>query len=500
VKGIASAAQMRRLDDYAIHTLGVPGTELMEHAATAVADAVCSFADGVGTAVAVCCPGNNGGDGIGCAYLLRRRGWTVRCFLVGNPEKLTADSAEMRRRLESEGGILEAYCKETLAAALLTADVAVDALFGTGLNAPLRGDALEAVQLLNATDVPVVSCDLPSGVSADTGEILGEAVRAAVTVTFTAAKPGLLLPPGMSCCGTLGIADIGIPKAALETEVWLGELPDANWVKMLLPPRAVDTHKGDYGRILLLCGSRGLTGAAAIAAKAALRTGAGLISLGVPASVYPILATKLDEVMVFPLPEDFEGRLSVESVPVIAAHLARCDACLIGPGLGRGAGVTAVVRWVAQNAKCPLVIDADGINALEGHIDILRACPAVLTPHDGEFARLGGDLTAGRIDAAKQLARKTGCVVLRKGYRTIVTDGGTFRINTTGNPGMATGGSGDVLSGILLALLGFGLPLMDAAAAAAWLHGAAGDLAAAEIGQYGMTPTDLIERIPRLLP
>ena len=279
-------------------------------------------------------------------------------------------------------------------------------------------------------------------------------------------------------------------------------LTDAAFVASLLPPRAADTHKGDYGRVFLLCGSRGLTGAAALAARACLGTGAGLISLGVPASVYPILAVKLDEVMVFPLPEDGEGRLSPAALPALLPQLAACDACLIGCGLGRGEGVQSVVHALLRASRVPLIVDADGINALSGHIDVLReaACPVVLTPHDGEFVRLGGDGEGERFAAAMALSRQTGAVILRKGYRTIITDGADCWMNTTGNPGMATGGSGDALAGILLALLGFGLPPLQAAAAAAWLHGAAGDLAAAEIGQYGMTPSDLIARIPRLLP
>lgn len=279
-------------------------------------------------------------------------------------------------------------------------------------------------------------------------------------------------------------------------------LTNAALAASLLPPRAADTHKGDYGRVLLVCGSRGLTGAAALAARACLRTGAGLISLGVPASVYSILAVKLDEVMVFPLPEDDAGRLDASSLPELLPRLAACDACLIGCGLGRSQGVNDVVHGLLRASRVPLVVDADGINALSGHIDVLReaACPVVLTPHDGEFVRLGGDPAGERFAAAMELSRQTGAVILRKGYRTIVTDGAECWMNTTGNPGMATGGSGDALAGILLALLGFGLPPLKAAAAAAWLHGAAGDLAAAEIGQYGMTPSDLIARIPELLP
>ena len=501
MKHIAAAEQMRRLDSQAIAG-GIPGVVLMERAAAAVTEAVCARTDAPGAAAVFCGPGNNGGDGFACARQLRERGWQVSCFLLGEAARQTPDSAEMRRRWEAGGGVTEPFSVEAARAALAEACAAVDAIFGTGLRAPLRGAALEAVQLLNGSGVPVVACDLPSGVEADTGAVLGEAVQAEVTVTFTAAKPGQLLPPGMSRCGRLVVADIGIPAALLAQTDWLGELPDAPWVASLLPPRAPDTHKGHYGRILLLCGSRGLTGAAALAARAALRTGAGLISLGVPEPVYPILAAKLDEVMVFPLPADAEGRLAAEAWPEIAPRLENCDACLIGPGLGRGPGVTAVVREVLAHSRVPLVVDADGINALSGHMDVLRgaACPVVLTPHDGEFLRLGGDGAAARFDAAAALSRSTGAVVLRKGYRTIVTDGTRLRVNTTGNPGMATGGSGDALAGILLALLGFGLPPLDAAAAAAWLHGAAGDRAAREIGQYGMTPSDLILRIPELLP
>lgn len=241
-----------------------------------------------------------------------------------------------------------------------------------------------------------------------------------------------------------------------------------------------------------------------MAAKAALRAGAGLIFLGVPRSVYPIVASKLDEVMVFPLPDDAEGRIAAAAIPEILKRLTGMTACLIGPGLGRSDAVLELVQAALQNQNhVPIVLDADGINALEGHIDVLRGatCPVVLTPHDGEFARLGGDLkTQNRLDAAQALSQQTGAVVVLKGHRTVIADGADRYVNLTGNPGMATGGSGDVLAGMLASFLGQGLPAVDAARAAVCLHGAAGDLCAQEIGQYGMTPTDLIAAIPRLLP
>ena len=275
----------------------------------------------------------------------------------------------------------------------------------------------------------------------------------------------------------------------------------ARWVADRLPDRAPEAHKGNFGRVLLVCGSVGFTGAAALAARAALRTGSGLIFLGVPETVYPILAVKLDEPMVFPLPSDGCGRLSALAAAEIQWRLKDCDACLVGPGLGRGPDILEIVRAVLETAPCPVVLDADGLNAVDGHIDVLRGagCPLVLTPHEGEFTRLGGDLSPGRQAAAEHMAAETGAVVLLKGHRTVITDGHQTYVNPTGNPGMATGGSGDVLAGILTSLLGQGVPPLEAAAAAAWIHGAAGDRCAEETGEYGLIPGDMIEAIPRLL-
>ena len=284
---------------------------------------------------------------------------------------------------------------------------------------------------------------------------------------------------------------------------WIAQQTDARLVRELFPVRKRDTHKGDYGKVLLLCGSEGLTGAARLAAKAALRTGSGLVYLGVPEKIYPIVAAASGSEIVFPLPCDSAGRLCMASLPVITERLPEMDAVLLGPGLGRSEELTRLVQAVLSVCRAPLVLDADGINAVAPHIDVLRgcACPVILTPHDGEFLRMGGDpKAADRTQEAMRLANRTHAVLLLKGSRTIITDGLNVYVNHTGNPGLATGGSGDILAGMRASLLGQHIMPLEAAAAAAWLHGAAADLAAHELGEYGMVPEDLLLRIPRLLP
>ena len=271
-------------------------------------------------------------------------------------------------------------------------------------------------------------------------------------------------------------------------------------VLSLLPDRNPWGHKGNFGKLLLLCGSRGYTGAAFFAAMGALRSGAGLVFLGVPESIYGIEAVKLNEPVIFPMP-DAGGRLSADAVPEILTRLPQMDAVLVGPGLGQSEGTLAVVRAVLEKAECPVVVDADGINVLSAHRDLLRGrkSPTILTPHDGEFARLGGVIGEDRMAAAAALAEELGCTVLLKGHETCITDGTDGYLNPTGNPGMAVGGSGDVLAGVITAMLGAGLPPLEAAACGAWLHGASGDRCAAELGQYGMLPTDMLSALPRLM-
>lgn len=268
----------------------------------------------------------------------------------------------------------------------------------------------------------------------------------------------------------------------------------------ILPERRPDAHKGDFGKLLLLCGSKGYTGAAALAAMGALRTGAGLVYLGVPESIYTIEATKLLETVVLPLPDE-DGKLSVEALQLIVPMLSGKDAVLIGPGLGQSEAVRKIVSTVLKIFAGPVVLDADGINVLQEHRDILRGRTGltVLTPHEGEFSRIYPERTGDRMADATVFSREFGVVLLLKGHKTIITDGQVCYVNQTGNPGMAVGGSGDVLAGMITSLIGQGINPVDAAAAGAWLHGAAGDICASEIGQYGMLPSDMLSVLPRLL-
>lgn len=271
-------------------------------------------------------------------------------------------------------------------------------------------------------------------------------------------------------------------------------------VLSLLPDRDPWGHKGSFGKVLLLCGSRGFTGAAFLSATGALRSGAGLVFLGVPESIYAIEAVKLNEPVVFPLPDE-DGKLSFLAIPEILKRLPQMDAVLIGCGLGQSKGTLSVVKAVLENSCCPVVLDADGINVLSEHKDLLRGrrYPTILTPHDGEFLRFGGTLGQDRMASAVYFAKEWNCILLLKGHETCITDGTVCYRNQTGNPGMAVGGSGDVLAGIIVSLLGQGISPLEAVACGAWLHGAAGDLCAEEIGQYGMLPTDMLNALPRLL-
>ena len=275
---------------------------------------------------------------------------------------------------------------------------------------------------------------------------------------------------------------------------------DHQQVLDILPDRRADAHKGDFGKILLLCGSRGYTGAAALAAMGALRSGAGLVYLGVPESIYAIEATKLNEAIVFSLP-DADGMLSVDALPKILELLPNMDAVLFGPGWGKSEGNFLIAKKILESYEKPVVADADGINILAKHMDIVRErkAPIILTPHPGEFSRMGGNLEAQRQAAAEAFAREYGCILLLKGRGTVITDGFCTYLNPTGNPGMAVGGSGDVLSGIIVSLIGQGIDPLTAAACGAWLHGGAGDICAEEIGQYGMLPTDMVKVLPRLM-
>jgi len=551
MRTLATAVQMKELDRIAIEERGIPSLELMENAARKVAkrvhallcregkyrpagtsslifmtrdgqpptaeeqaeiDEMQAIVESKNTSnqarIAVFCgPGNNGGDGIAAARLLLEMGNTVRCFLVGDRAKMTPDAKAMEEKLLAAGGVLEDFTPDdqTWRMWLSTCDCMVDALFGVGLNRAVSGDFLTAIQWMNRfrhRRCPIVACDIPSGLHADTGEVLGEAVRADVTVTFTFPKPGLYLNEGRAYSGDVEVADIGIPFE-LERSIRRGAEPVSvlDGGTYVLPRRPRTAHKGDFGKIFILAGSEGYTGAPVLAANAAVRAGAGLVYLGVPRNIYPIAAVKCDEAMPFPLPEEYDK---------ILEKARGCDVALIGPGLGRAQSTETLVHRLLIDLDIPVVLDADGINAVSEHIDILdkRSAFTVLTPHDGEFQRLTGCKLPirDRLGTAREFARAHGCILVLKGHATVTAaPDGTAWINASGNPGMARGGSGDVLAGMIAALLGqkhlFGphTHRPEIVAAAVYYHGQAGDRCAGELGEYGMTPTDMIAKVPAVL-
>lgn len=497
----AFAKQMRDADSEAIHILGIPSTLLMTNAARAIALAATEVPVKARRAVAFCGSGNNGGDGICAAALLLRRGWSVRCLFTGSRGKMTPDCQEMERRLIELGGGLEDFdpASSEQREAVNRAEVIIDALFGIGLNSDLRGGASSVVELINASPAYVISADIPSGVEADTGRILGSAVKADMTVTFSMAKPGLFIEPGCVCTGELRIADIGIP-AELTEHIDSG-IHAVSTENIRLPRRAPISHKGDYGRLLIAGGSVGLSGAPALCAEAAARSGAGLVSLGVPQGIYELTASRMWEVMCFPLADDGSGRISEQSAPVLLQRLEKSDVGILGCGLSRSDELTGLCRKILRESKTPLVIDADGLFALGNEPETLLSAGAVpvLTPHEGEFARLGGNLTGDRASDARSFAQSRNCVLVLKGHRTICAfPDGELRVICGGNPGMARGGTGDVLAGIVGAML-CQLPVKDAVTAACVIHAAAGDLCKETYGEYSMLPRDIIKALPRIM-
>jgi len=497
---LSDSHRMYDADNAAIHLHGVPSTFLMENAAGHVARAALEVLGKNQSAVVFCGPGNNGGDGVAAAILLHRRNVRVRALLVGDRTRMSDDCCEMERRFRKMGGVLEDFSPEdpTLPETLKSAGVLIDAIYGIGLKRELRGDGLAAVRMMNDSGTPVVAADIPSGVEADTGRILGDAVRCVRTVTFSRAKVGHYAAPGCLCCGQIDIVDIGIPDELLINACCGVSALTADEAR--LPRRAPISHKGDYGKLLIVGGCVGYTGAPTLCARAAVRAGAGLVYLGVPRDIYEITAVKNDEAMPFPLACDADGRLSADALPVLLSRLETCSHAVIGPGLGRSDDIRQVVRSLVEEASVPLLLDADALWAVSEDRELLRRAkkPCILTPHEGEFLRLGGVLTGDRVGDARRFASENACILVLKGHRSVCAfPDGEAVIVTAGNAGMAKGGSGDVLAGIIGALLGQ-LSLREAVTLGTWLHGAAGDLCAAERGEYGMTPSDIMENIPQI--
>jgi len=509
---IVTATQMQTLDRRTITERRVPSLTLMERAGTGAADFIQSrFGPLTGKRITILCgKGNNGGDGLVVARLLRQHRALVTVLLVAPASALSRDAAAMHRRWLRTAGTAatKPFRSPDQAAALLTgSDVIIDALLGTGLSSEVTGTYAQAIRVMNEADRPIVAVDMPSGIHADDGAVLGHAVRATATVTFGLPKLGLYLGAGIDHAGAVHVIDIGIPAAYvndIDSRIFLITEPA---VKAALPRRAASSHKGTYGHAGILAGSVGKTGAAALAAKAALRTGAGLVTVGVPASVNDVLEAKLLEAMTLPLPETKARTLGRAGLDRILAFIEARTALAIGPGLSTHPETVELVQALMKHLDRPCVLDADALNALASRAAVLTQCkiPPILTPHPGEMARLEVDATsqsvnADRIGTAQRFARERGVFLVLKGARTVIArpDGLTM-ICPTGNPGMATAGTGDVLTGMLVGLLAQGVPPWEAACAGTYLHGAAGDLAARRLGPAGMIAGDLIEQIPYAL-
>ena len=505
---VLTTAQMRDADRRTIEEVGIPSAVLMENAGRQVVAAMERHLRALGDlrVAVVCGKGNNGGDGFVVARALEASGVHTRVYLVVSSSEVEGDAQVNLAALGAIGvSVVDVAEPDAWAAQLPEVggcDVVVDALFGTGLTRPLEGHWRTVVGDLNASGVPIVSVDLPSGLSADSARLIGETIDATLTVTLGAPKLPLLVPPAATQAGDVVVADIGIPDAVVEAldgtriDVITREL-----ARGLVVSRPDDIHKGDCGRVLIVAGSTGKTGAARLAALGALRSGAGLVTVATPHVCQPVVSALMPEYMTLGIDDTADGMVSAEAVDMVLAE--RCDVLAVGPGLGQGAGAQALVRALVERARVPLVLDADGLNAFADDAAGLVGRDGrdlIITPHPGEMARLIGatidHVQTHRVEVARELATTRALYVVLKGTRTLVaTPEGAVLINVTGNPGMATGGTGDVLAGVVAAWLAQLLDAESACALGVFLHGLAGDLAAAAQGEVGLIASDLADHL-----
>ena len=510
---LVSGREMAAIDRRSIEEGGIPATELMERAGRGVFEIIREEWDGLDglDLVVACGKGNNGGDGFVVARLLHQAKVDQRVFLAAEKGALDGDSAHHLDLLESAGAQVERLLDpedfERFEAALKASDLVVDALLGTGIRGAPRPDMERIIDLIGACGSPVVAVDLPSGLDADTGQIHGACVNATLTATFGLPKIGQMFFPGRSRCGVLRLVDIGFPAEVLSSSPSAACLLTEDRMGMLVPQRPGDAHKGSCGAVAVVAGSAGMTGAAALTAESALRSGAGRVSLGAPASLNDILEVKLSEVMTRPLPEVRKHRcLALRALGELLRLLPRSDCVAVGPGLGRHRETMELVRRLVPRAGRPVVLDADGLNAFAGAAGELRDLehPLILTPHIGEFARLSKlskeEILEDPMGRARKFAQECCLTLVLKGAPSVIaTSRGQVLVNPSGNAGMATAGSGDVLTGIIAGFLAQGLAPEEAACLGVYIHGCAGDAACDKIGEWGMTAGDIASAIPRAI-
>jgi hydroxyethylthiazole kinase-like uncharacterized protein yjeF len=506
---VFTADEMRRVDLRAVRELGIPGATLMENAGRGAAACIQAALPelglprrGVRVAI-VCGKGGNGGDGFVVARWLKRAGHRVEVFLLAPAGEVRGDAVLKLREMERRGPRARVVVDEAvLGRGLAGCQLVVDAILGIGARGTPAPAVARAIELINASGRPVVALDVPSGVSADGAPPEGPAVRARLTATFAGLKRGLVTGAGATLAGRVIVVDIGVPRSEVERGVSTFLLEPAD-VARHFPPRPRDTHKGSYGHLLVVAGSVGKTGAAALAARAAMRAGAGLVTVATAASAQPVVAALLLEVMSEALPETAARTLALTALEPLRELAGRRDAVTLGPGLGLDEATQALARALVFEGEQPMVVDADALTALAGHLDRLRGVRAArcLTPHPGEMARMLGvtiaEVQRDRIATARQFATAWHVHVVLKGATSVIgLPDGTVLLNPTGNPGMASGGTGDVLSGVLGAFLARGLAPESALASAVYLHGLAGDVAAERMGQESLVAGDVIDALP----
>lgn len=509
---LVTAAQMQSLDRRTITEAHVPSSVLMERAGEGVVTHLeQQYGPVRGKTIAIFCgKGNNGGDGLVVARLLHRRRALVHVFLLAPPADLSRDAAGMYRRFvrtAARTAVKPFHSADQVRALVASCDFVIDALLGTGISSAVTGHYRDAIDLINDVHRPVIAVDIPSGIHADSGAVLGRAVRASMTVTFGLPKLGLMVGPGIDHAGIVQIVDIGIPPAYIEAIDSRIVLLTRKAVIATLPPRQPSSHKGTFGHAGIIAGSVGKTGAAALAAKAALRVGAGLVTVATPSSINDVLEAKLLEAMTVPMPETKARTLARSSLDRVVTFMQARTAVAIGPGLSTHPETVELIQSLMKHLERPTVLDADALNALTGRTALLTECktPPIITPHPGEMARLEVGATtqsvnADRIGTAQRFSRERGVFVVLKGARTVLArPDGLVAVCPTGNPGMATAGTGDVLTGMVVGLLAQGLSPWDASCTAAYVHGYAGDLASRQLGQAGMLASDLIAQIPYAL-
>ncbi|MDR4494738.1 MAG: NAD(P)H-hydrate dehydratase [Nitrospirales bacterium] len=510
---LVTAEQMQSLDRRTIQEAHVPGITLMERAGQGVVEHLISaWGSPKGhTILIVCGKGNNGGDGFVVARLLHKKGAKVHTILLSSPKELSPDAKTMYRRLTQLAPSSRLHIQpssEKLQSLLEGGHVIVDAMLGTGLTSTVREPYLSAIELINLSSGKVAAIDIPSGLDSNNGTVLGSAVNADLTVTFGYPKVGLYLGTAIDRVGQVHVVDIGIPTQFASDLSPRIQLLTQDRVRQMIPARPPTAHKGTFGHAGLLAGSPGKTGAAAMAGLSALRIGTGLVTIACPHTVSPVLEAKLLEVMTDPMPDSPQHQLGMDSFSALRSFMQNKSALGVGPGLGVSEDTTALLIKLLPQSDIPCLLDADALNGLAGHPEVFSATrvPPILTPHPGEMARLMGEgysantINQDRLTVATRFAQEHRAIVVLKGARTIVAEpGGQIAICPTGNPGMASAGMGDVLTGMITGLLAQGVASWDAAQVGVYVHGLAGDLAAARLGYAGLIASDVISAIPQAL-